>query len=590
MGGSDLGEATWWGPFELFEPLDGAGCRRWVARRAGAIDLVVVEELPAGARWPHPGVRRLTHPQLVGLLDRTSHDGRQLQVTELVLGITLAEVLRHLAERGRPLPTEVALAWADQMAEGLSFLEQAEDDQRNRLGLRHGRLEPSTVRVDAAGNLKLDDYGLLQSPRGSRASPALLDADTLLGQPDGPAWARLVGRLLDAGAHDGALGWVNEARAWLDRGTVAPARSWADWAAEWKQVKARLPAAGTPADRVDWLRTEVPALEQAAMARLERVRGHTERRQPTAAEPSLSATPTVPQALVPPEPPEPSVMTMPGAVLAPGAMARTAPKRGPSRTERPATRVPRKRRSRRQARQRRLVAAGVSVVAVLLAGVAASRVVGWRRPAQATRPARAAVEPRVEAKPASELPLAPLGGKGGNGSAPAATVAAPGVQARPEQRPNRTRRRSVRTTPSKRRARVGGGAVLEAEVEDAVDPSMGLARGEASGASVQTGRVTGRSGDPAAASSAASAASAGPPARADTAPARSGAVDARVREALEDPGNEVAFEEALRALRRSAKALPDPRQPPVEAAIQRAEFSWRAQDLRRAHERLRAAR
>jgi hypothetical protein len=52
----------------------------------------------------------------------------------------------------------------------------------------------------------------------------------------------------------------------------------------------------------------------------------------------------------------------------------------------------------------------------------------------------------------------------------------------------------------------------------------------------------------------------------------------------------VAFEEALRALRRSAKALPDPRQPPVEAAIQRAEFSWRAQDLRRAHERLRAAR
>ncbi len=589
MGGSDLGETTWWGPFELFEPLDGPGCRRWVARRAGAIDLVVVEELPAGARWPHPGVRRLTHPQLVGLLDRTRSDGRQLQVTELVLGITLAEVLRHLAERDRPLPTEVALAWADQMAEGLSFLEQAEDDQRNRLGLRHGRLEPSTVRVDAAGNLKLDDYGLLQSPRGSRASPALLDADTLLGQPDGPAWARLVGRLLDAGARDGAFGWVNEVRAWLDRGTVAPGRSWADWEAEWQQVKARLPAAGTPADRVDWLRTEVPALEQAAMARLERIRGHTERRPPTAADPSLSDTPTVPSALVPPEPPEPSVMTMPGAVLAPGAMARTAPKRGPSRTERPATRVPRKRRSRRQARQRRLVAAGVSVVAVLLAGVAASRVVGWRS-AQAPRTARAALEPRVEAKPASELPLAPLGGKDGNGSAPAATAGAPGVEARPEQRPNRTRRRSVRTTPSKRRARVGGGAVVEAEAEDAVDPSTGSARGEASGASAQTDRVTGRSVDPAAASSAASAASAGPPARAATAPARSGAVDARVQEALEDPGNEVAFEEALRALRRSSKALPDTRQPPVEAAIQRAEFSWRAQDLRRAHERLRAAR
>src|SRR3954468_21602243 len=65
-------------------------------------------------------VAALSHPNIVTVIDRGDHEGRQFIVFEYIAG----ENLKRLIERRGPAPVATALELAIQVARGLSFAHQ----------------------------------------------------------------------------------------------------------------------------------------------------------------------------------------------------------------------------------------------------------------------------------------------------------------------------------------------------------------------------------------------------------------------------------------------------------------------------------
>jgi eukaryotic-like serine/threonine-protein kinase len=93
----------------------------------------------------------LSHPNIVTVIDRGEHDGRQFIVFEYVDG----ENLKRLIQNGRPVPVDTALQLAVQIAHGLSFA--------HRNGLVHRDVKPQNVLLNGDGRAKVTDFGIARS-------------------------------------------------------------------------------------------------------------------------------------------------------------------------------------------------------------------------------------------------------------------------------------------------------------------------------------------------------------------------------------------------------------------------------------------
>ena len=109
-------------------------------------------------------VARMSHPNVVTVLDRGVDDGRQYIVFEYVDG----ENLRQLLDRTGPLPprraTEIAIAVAD----GLAFA--------HAHGIVHRDVKPQNVLLGRDGSVKVTDFGIARS-----ADSGLTQTGTVLG-------------------------------------------------------------------------------------------------------------------------------------------------------------------------------------------------------------------------------------------------------------------------------------------------------------------------------------------------------------------------------------------------------------------------
>jgi serine/threonine-protein kinase len=92
----------------------------------------------------------LNHPNIAGIHQVEEADGKHFLVMELAEGEDLAERLARGA-----VPVEQALPIAAQIAEAL---EAAHDN-----GIIHRDLKPANVKVDAAGQVKVLDFGLAKA-------------------------------------------------------------------------------------------------------------------------------------------------------------------------------------------------------------------------------------------------------------------------------------------------------------------------------------------------------------------------------------------------------------------------------------------
>ncbi len=96
-------------------------------------------------------VAALSHPNIVTVIDRGAHEGRQFIVFEYVDG----ENLKRLIERRGQVPVALALELASQVALGLSFAHQQ--------GLVHRDVKPQNVLLNGDGRAKVTDFGIARS-------------------------------------------------------------------------------------------------------------------------------------------------------------------------------------------------------------------------------------------------------------------------------------------------------------------------------------------------------------------------------------------------------------------------------------------
>ena len=96
-------------------------------------------------------IAKLSHPNIVTVIDRGEFEGRQFIVFEYVAG----ETLKQLVTREAPLPPDRALALVHQVARGLAFAHEH--------GIVHRDVKPHNVLLDEDGAAKVTDFGIARS-------------------------------------------------------------------------------------------------------------------------------------------------------------------------------------------------------------------------------------------------------------------------------------------------------------------------------------------------------------------------------------------------------------------------------------------
>src|SRR5579884_3261817 len=138
-------------------------------------------------------VASLSHPNVVTVIDRGEHEGRQFIVFEYVDG----ENLKQLIQRRGPAPVATALELGIQIAQALSFAHQH--------GLVHRDVKPQNVLLNGDGRAKVTDFGIARS---LDVQHSVTHTGTVLGTSDYIAPEQAQGRAVDEHTDVYSLGVV----------------------------------------------------------------------------------------------------------------------------------------------------------------------------------------------------------------------------------------------------------------------------------------------------------------------------------------------------------------------------------------------
>jgi eukaryotic-like serine/threonine-protein kinase len=136
-------------------------------------------------------VARLSHPNIVPVMDRGVDGGRQYIVFEFVDG----ESLRQLLDREGPLGVRHALEIAIAVADGLAFA--------HAHGIVHRDVKPQNVLISREGEIKVTDFGIARS-----ADSGLTQTGTVLGTSNYLSPEQAGGQQVTAAADVYSLGVV----------------------------------------------------------------------------------------------------------------------------------------------------------------------------------------------------------------------------------------------------------------------------------------------------------------------------------------------------------------------------------------------
>ena len=106
---------------------------------------------------------RIQHPNVVHVEELGEEGGELYLVMELIAGVTLADLLQGLVARRAPLPIDVAIAIAAQVADGLHGAHEATDEHGHSLGLVHRDISPQNVLLGSRGHVKVIDFGVAKA-------------------------------------------------------------------------------------------------------------------------------------------------------------------------------------------------------------------------------------------------------------------------------------------------------------------------------------------------------------------------------------------------------------------------------------------
>ncbi|MDQ4081909.1 MAG: protein kinase, partial [Actinomycetota bacterium] len=174
------------GRFELRELLGVGGMSRVFRARDRVLDRDVALKI-LHERFSHDpeyverfrreaqAIARLSHPNIVAVMDRGEVDGRQYIVFELVVGQNLKALLE--GRRG-PFPVPEALAVVREIGRGLAFA--------HAHGIVHRDVKPQNVLVREDGLAKVTDFGIARAlvARTDPGAGELTQTGTILGTSD----------------------------------------------------------------------------------------------------------------------------------------------------------------------------------------------------------------------------------------------------------------------------------------------------------------------------------------------------------------------------------------------------------------------
>ncbi|MCC7535888.1 MAG: protein kinase [Deltaproteobacteria bacterium] len=105
----------------------------------------------------------LSHANIVQVFDLGRADDTYFIAMEYVAGLDLATVMRRGKRSNRPLPPELAVYVAGEVAKGLDYAHRRRDAQMRPLGIVHRDVSPQNVLVSYEGEVKLTDFGIAKA-------------------------------------------------------------------------------------------------------------------------------------------------------------------------------------------------------------------------------------------------------------------------------------------------------------------------------------------------------------------------------------------------------------------------------------------
>jgi predicted Ser/Thr protein kinase len=114
---------------------------------------------------------RMSHPNIINILDRGCQDGIYYFVMEYVDGISL----RSLIEQG-PLDPKEALAIIPVLCDALEYAHGE--------GVIHRDIKPENILIDKQGRIKIADFGLSRIVRGDEKGSRITRSNMVMGTPD----------------------------------------------------------------------------------------------------------------------------------------------------------------------------------------------------------------------------------------------------------------------------------------------------------------------------------------------------------------------------------------------------------------------
>lgn len=111
---------------------------------------------------------RLSHPNIVHMLDLGQQDGDYFLALEYIDGLTVESILERVKQAGQPgLPWPIAVRIVSNVAEGLDHAHKAKDSAGNHLQLVHRDISPSNIIVSWDGVSKVLDFGIAKAMNAS---------------------------------------------------------------------------------------------------------------------------------------------------------------------------------------------------------------------------------------------------------------------------------------------------------------------------------------------------------------------------------------------------------------------------------------